>query len=104
MTVPRPEAGEEWAVDDEWEEDRLPGRLSEPFPLSQPLPGRIGPLADALSRGTLMLAEQGCGIFVRLVLNGPRVGQVWRSDPDRGGSVPMSRDFRTWYTDWPDGP
>ncbi|WP_371649084.1 MULTISPECIES: hypothetical protein [unclassified Streptomyces] len=28
MTIPRPEAGEEWAVDDEWEEDRLPGRLA----------------------------------------------------------------------------
>ncbi len=33
LTVPRPKAGEEWAVGDEWEEDRLPGRLAEPFPL-----------------------------------------------------------------------
>ncbi|GHC60000.1 SMI1/KNR4 family protein [Streptomyces cinnamoneus] len=42
LTVPRPQAGEEWAVDDEWEEDRLPGRLATPFPLAEPLPGRTG--------------------------------------------------------------
>ncbi|WP_406346258.1 SMI1/KNR4 family protein [Streptomyces sp. NBC_00648] len=40
LTIPRPEVGEEWAVDDEWEEDRLPGRLAAPFPLTEPLPGR----------------------------------------------------------------
>ncbi|MEU1310563.1 SMI1/KNR4 family protein [Streptomyces cinnamoneus] len=102
LTVPRPEADEEWAVDDEWEEDRLPGRLAAPFPLAEPLPGRIGARADALSRGTLMLAERGCGIFVRLILNGSRAGEIWQFDPDWGGCVPVSPGFRAWYTDWLD--
>ncbi|MEU7635340.1 SMI1/KNR4 family protein [Streptomyces sp. NPDC039016] len=100
LTAPRAQAGEEWAVDDEWEEDRLPGRLAEPFPLTQPLPGRLGAPADELTRGTLMLAEEGCGMYVRLVLSGPRAGEVWRIDPDWGGFVPSSPGFRTWYTDW----
>ncbi|WP_369224156.1 SMI1/KNR4 family protein [Streptomyces sp. R39] len=104
LTVARPEAGEEWAMDDEWEEDRLPGRLAEPFPLTEPLPGRIGEPTDALTRGTLMLAEVGCGSFVRLVLNGPHVGEVWQIDPDWGGFIPASPGFRTWYTDWLESP
>ncbi|MDQ0835782.1 hypothetical protein QF032_007626 [Streptomyces achromogenes] len=104
LALPRPEAGEEWAVDGEWEEDGLPGRLAEPFPLTTPLPGRIGAPADVLTRGTLMLAERACGIFIRLVLNGPRAGQVWQIDPDWGGFVPVSPGFRSWYTDWLEGP
>ncbi|MEU3542489.1 SMI1/KNR4 family protein [Streptomyces paromomycinus] len=104
LTVPRPEADEEWAVDDAWAEDRLPGRLAEPFPLTAPLPGRIGAPDDALTRGTLVLAEQGCGSFDRLVLNGPYTGEIWRIDPDRGGFVPVSPGFRAWCTDWLAGP
>ncbi|KMS82819.1 hypothetical protein ACZ91_56680 [Streptomyces regensis] len=100
LTVARPEAAEEWAVDAEWWEDRLPGRLAEPFPLTAPLPGRIDAAADGLTRGTLVLADQGCGIFTRLVLNGPRAGQVWQIDPDWGGFVPVSPGFRAWYTGW----
>lgn len=99
LTVPRPEADEGWAADDEWEEDRLPGRLAEPFPLAEPLPGPIRtPVAP--TRGTLMLVEQGCGIYTRLILNGPHAGEVWQIDPDWGGFVPMSAGFRSWYTDW----
>ncbi|WP_330302071.1 MULTISPECIES: SMI1/KNR4 family protein [unclassified Streptomyces] len=104
LTVPRPEADEEWAVDDEWEQDRRLGRLARPFPLTEPLPGRINPLTDALPQGTLMLAEQGCGIFIRLILNDPRTGEIWQIDPDWGGFVPVSPDFRTWYTDWLESP
>ncbi|WEO93390.1 SMI1/KNR4 family protein [Streptomyces sp. FXJ1.172] len=104
LTVPRPEADEEWAVDGAWEEDRLPGRLAEPFPLSEPLPGRISAPAEALTPGTLMLAERGCGMFIRLILNGPRAGEVWQIDPDWGGFVPVSPDFRAWYTDWLESP
>ncbi|MFF4696386.1 SMI1/KNR4 family protein [Streptomyces chattanoogensis] len=100
LTVLRTEAGEEWAVDGEWEEDRLPGRLVEPFPLTEPLPGRISALIDELTRGTLMLAEEGCGIYIRLILNGPRAGEVWCIDPDWGGFVPVSRGFHAWYTEW----
>ncbi|MCZ1010967.1 SMI1/KNR4 family protein [Streptomyces lydicus] len=100
LTTPRPEAGDEWAVDDEWEEDRLPGRLAAPFPLTEPLPGPIGASAGDLTRGTLMLAEEGCGMFIRLILTGPRAGEIWRIDPDWGGFVPVSPGFRDWYTEW----
>ncbi len=100
LTAPRPQAGEEWAVDDEWEEDRLPGRLAAPFPLTEPLPGRTGTPAGELTSGTLMLAEEGCGIFLRLILTGPHAGEVWQIDPDWGGFVPVSPGFRTWYTQW----
>lgn len=100
LAAPRQGGGDEWAVDDEWEQDRLPGRLAEPFPLAEPLPGRIGTPADALTPGTLMVADQGCGIYVRLVLNGPRAGEVWQLDPDWGGFVPASTGFRAWYTEW----
>ncbi|MGW7023284.1 SMI1/KNR4 family protein [Streptomyces decoyicus] len=100
LTAPRPQAGEGWAADDEWEQDRLPGRLATPFPLTEPLPGRIGTPADELTPGTLMLAEEGCGIFLRLILTGPRAGQVWQIDPDWGGFVPVAPGFHTWYTQW----
>ncbi|KIF04568.1 hypothetical protein PL81_18010 [Streptomyces sp. RSD-27] len=103
LADPRPEAGEDWAVDGEWAQDRLPGRLSAPFPLTAPLPGRLAVRPDALTPGTLMLAEEGCGMFVRLVLNGPYAGEVWRIDPDWGGFVPASPGFRAWYTDWLSG-
>ncbi|WP_143196903.1 hypothetical protein [Streptomyces sp. CB00455] len=100
LTILRPEAGEDWAVDDEWEEDRLPGQLAKPFLLTEPLPGRIGASTSELTGGTLMLAEEGCGIYFRMVLNGPREGEIWRIDPDWGGFVPVSACFRTWYTEW----
>ncbi|MFI7411820.1 SMI1/KNR4 family protein [Streptomyces sp. NPDC049627] len=100
LTAPRAEAAEGWAVDEEWAEDRLPGRLAAPFPLLEPRPGRIGPSNDELTRGTLMLADEGCGIHLRLILTGPRAGEVWRIDPDWGGFVPVSPDFRAWYTEW----
>ncbi|MFD3498090.1 SMI1/KNR4 family protein [Streptomyces sp. NPDC058676] len=100
LTVPRPEAGEEWAVDDEWEEDRLPGRLAAPFFLNKPRPGRIGASTGDLTQGTLMLADHGCGIYVRLHLNGPYIGEIWRLDTEWGGFVPLSRGFRSWYTEW----
>lgn len=100
LALPRPEADDDWAVDDEWAEDRLPGRLAGPFPLAAPAPGRIEVPTARLTPGTLMLAELGCGMFVRLVLNGPYSGQVWQIDPDWGGFVPVSPGFRAWYTDW----
>ncbi|MEV0976530.1 hypothetical protein [Streptomyces sp. NPDC049915] len=92
-------ADKEWAADDEWEEDRLPGRLAEPFPLTEPLPGPIGAPID-LTRGTLMVAEEGCGTYSRLILNGPHAGEIWQIDPGWGGFVPVSPSFRSWYTDW----
>ncbi|MFD4872860.1 SMI1/KNR4 family protein [Streptomyces sp. NPDC058420] len=100
LAVPRGDAGEEWAVDDEWERDRLPGRLAGAFPLTGPLSGRIGSSVRELTPGTLMLADEGCGIHVRLILNGPRRGEIWRLDPDWGGFVPVSAGFRDWYAGW----
>ncbi|MFD6426348.1 SMI1/KNR4 family protein [Streptomyces sp. NPDC060198] len=92
---------DERAVDDEWAEDRRQGRLSEPFPLTGPLPGRIGaPGLEELTSGTLMLAEEGCAMFLRLILNGPYAGEVWRIDPDWGGFTPVSPGFRAWYGSW----
>ncbi|WP_329013976.1 SMI1/KNR4 family protein [Streptomyces sp. NBC_01601] len=99
LTTPRPEADEDRAVDDEWARDRLPGRLTSPFPLTGPRPGRIAD-ADTLTRGTLLLAEEGCGMDFRLVLNGPRAGEIWFLDPDWGGFTPSRPDFHTWYTEW----
>ncbi|MFF0433013.1 SMI1/KNR4 family protein [Streptomyces sp. NPDC004327] len=105
LAVPRPEAetddeDDEWAVDHEWREDRLPGRLAAPFALAGPLPGLLRTPAEALTPGTLMLAEQGCGMYVRLVLNGPHAGEIWQLDPDWAGFVPAHRDFRAWYEEW----
>ncbi|MGW5333747.1 SMI1/KNR4 family protein [Streptomyces bauhiniae] len=104
LTTPRPEAEDDRAVDDEWARDRLPGRLASPFPPTEPAPGRLGAAADTLTRGTLALAEEGCGTYVRLVLNGPRAGEIWLLDPDRGGFTPLERDFHSWYTKWPTAP
>ncbi|MDX2558562.1 SMI1/KNR4 family protein [Streptomyces sp. TX20-6-3] len=101
LATPRPEAADDWAVDGEWEEDRRPGRLATRFPLTGPRPGAIGVLAaEELTPGTLTLAEEGCGVYVRLVVTGPRAGEVWWLDPDWGGFVPAYSDFRTWYTNW----
>ncbi|MGI5379468.1 SMI1/KNR4 family protein [Streptomyces sp. CA-251387] len=100
LTTPRPEADGDWAVDEEWAQDRLPGRLAAPFPLAEPLPGRIGAPSDEPTQGTLVLADEGCGICLRLILTGPRAGEVWRIDPDWGGFVPVSPGFGAWYGEW----
>ncbi|MFJ5712901.1 SMI1/KNR4 family protein [Streptomyces sp. NPDC093105] len=100
LTVPRADVDDDWAVDEEWRDDRRPGRLAEPFSLTGPRPGPIGAPTEGLTRGTLMLAEDGCAMFFRLVLNGPHAGQIWHLDPDWGGFVPHAPDFRTWYMDW----
>lgn len=100
LTTPRAEADDDWAVDDEWARDRLPGRLASPFPLTEPAPGRLAATADTLKRGTLALAEEGCGMYIRLVLNGPHAGEIWLLDPDWGGFTPLDRDFHSWYTKW----
>ncbi|MFJ1862999.1 SMI1/KNR4 family protein [Streptomyces sp. NPDC088097] len=105
LTRPRAEAADPdgdggWAVDGEWADDRRPGRLAAPFAPAGPLPGVPRGPVEELTGGSLTLAEEGCGMFLRLVLNGPYAGQVWRLDPDWGGFVPARPDFRTWYTDW----
>ncbi|MGW0191010.1 SMI1/KNR4 family protein [Streptomyces sp. NPDC003362] len=100
LTRPRAEADDDWAVDDGWAEDRLPGRLAAPFPLTEPLAGRINVPTGDLTPGTLMLAEEGCGMYIRLILTGRHAGEIWRIDPDWGGFTPASPGFRAWYTTW----
>ncbi|MER5311916.1 SMI1/KNR4 family protein [Streptomyces sp. NPDC002773] len=99
LTEPRPGVDDDWAVDDEWREDRLPGRLATPFPLPDPLPGALA-APEKLTPGTLTLAEEGCGMYIRLILTGPRAGEVWRLDPDWAGFTPASPNFHAWYTEW----
>lgn len=100
LATPRPEAVDDRAVDGEWEADRLPGRLATRFPLTAPLTGAIGGREEELTPGTLTLAEEGCGMYVRPIVTGPRAGEVWWLDPDWGGFVPAYPDFRAWYTNW----
>ncbi|GAA1245937.1 hypothetical protein GCM10009665_40990 [Kitasatospora nipponensis] len=91
---------EDEAAFDLREEGRTPGFLATPFPYVQghPGPGRAGH-ADYSVRGTLVLAEAGCGEFHRLVVTGRSAGQVWSDDPGWGGLTP-GPDFRQWYTEW----
>ncbi|MFI9391034.1 hypothetical protein ACIG53_09145 [Streptomyces bauhiniae] len=49
----------------------------------------------------IALPPQYRSFVVRLVLNGPRAGEIWLLDPDWGGFTPLDRDFHTWYTEWP---
>ncbi|MEV7519943.1 SMI1/KNR4 family protein [Streptomyces sp. NPDC091371] len=101
LLTPRP--ADDWAVDDEWEQDRQPGRLAAPCPMDKPRPfdaNRRFDEREGVTRGTLVLADHGCGTYSRLVVTGPRAGQVWHVDQDFGSCVPESPDFRTWYTDW----
>ncbi|MFJ3960266.1 SMI1/KNR4 family protein [Streptomyces sp. NPDC090036] len=103
LITPRAGVDDDWAVDDEWREDRRPGRLAAPCPIRTPRPfdvNRRFDEAEGLTLGTLMLAEEGCGMYSRLILAGPLAGQVWHLDQDFGTCVPESPDFRTWYTDW----
>ncbi|MFF3673193.1 SMI1/KNR4 family protein [Streptomyces sp. NPDC002120] len=103
LVTPRPEADDDWAVDGEWEDDRRPGRLAAPCPIREPRAfdeNRRFDEREGLTLGTLVLTEQGCGTYTRLILNGPLAGQVWNLDQDFGTCLPESPDFRTWYTDW----
>ncbi|MEU8994883.1 SMI1/KNR4 family protein [Streptomyces caniferus] len=92
------------AVDDLQEQDRRPGFLATPFPLSaewrrEPA-GRFDEEAErARVAGSLVIAESGCGEFVRLVVTGPCAGQVWFDDMTWGRIVP-GPGFRAWYLAW----
>ncbi|WP_330298741.1 SMI1/KNR4 family protein [Streptomyces sp. NBC_00503] len=103
LTTPHPGADADGAAQGEWEDDRRPGRMAAPCPLLEPRPfdeGRTFDPDEGLTLGTLVLADHGCGMYSRLVLNGPLAGQVWHLDQDFGSCVPESPDFRAWYTAW----
>ncbi|WP_327071197.1 SMI1/KNR4 family protein [Kitasatospora sp. NBC_01302] len=82
------------------EEDRHAGFLAAPFPHTDawPGPGREGSAKYSV-QGSLVLGEQRCGTFSRLVVTGRNAGQVWTDDPVWGGLTP-GPDFRAWYTAW----
>ncbi|HEY0698134.1 MAG TPA: SMI1/KNR4 family protein, partial [Micromonospora sp.] len=56
-----------------------------------------------LVAGTVPLAHQGCGYFNRLIVSGPRRGEIWSDDRacDRGFN-PLGTSFGRWYLDWLD--
>ncbi len=95
------------------------------FPCTVPFLGDAGgSTADDGDRllvpdGSLFLADYGCAIAARLVLDGPFRGQVWVLDGSAGGYVPFGMmhvlhavhgkradppleryDFLDWYEDW----
>lgn len=49
--------------------------------------------------GTLLLADYGCGITAKLVLNGRFRGQVWSHDPNVGSYVPFGEMANLHYPD-----
>lgn len=104
-----------------------PGAPSRPFPCAAPFLGDAAdPPASAAEAdlslvpdGSMFLADYGCGIGARIVLNGPFRGDVWVLDESAGGYVPFGMmhvlhsangeradgpreryDFLDWYEDW----
>lgn len=94
------EVDEEEALYDLREESLTAGFLATPFPhtRARPGPGRGGS-ADYPVTGTLVVGEQGCGTFSRLVVTGSCAGRVWTDDPVWGGLTP-GPDFGDWYAAW----
>lgn len=117
-----------------------------PFPLTEPFLGRESPDHNRLpeheqwaeygrllkefdaipaDNGVLTICEYGCGILGRLILNGPRAGNVWMLAGDAayygpfGGAetlhdatvhqtwvptdAPKEYTFGAWYESWLDG-
>ncbi len=91
---------EERAAHDERAEGRRPGFLATPFPRLRAFdgPGKNGSQDYSVS-GTLVVAEAGRGMYLRLVVTGECAGQVWLDDRDWGGLSP-GPDFYDWYTAW----
>ncbi|MFD5465720.1 SMI1/KNR4 family protein [Kitasatospora sp. NPDC127059] len=50
--------------------------------------------------GSMVLAELGCGGFLRLVVTGEASGQVWSDDLAYGEGLNPGPDFADWYLDW----
>ncbi|WP_406482882.1 SMI1/KNR4 family protein [Streptomyces platensis] len=103
LDAPLPVDSED-AVDDLREQDRRPGFLAAPFPLSVEWRGNPGERFDeeaerARVAGSLVIAEAGCGEFVRLVVTGPSAGQIWFDDMTWDHLRP-GPGFRDWYLSW----
>ncbi|ARF59072.1 SMI1/KNR4 family protein [Streptomyces gilvosporeus] len=95
-----------WAADDEKAQDRRPGVLATPFPLTTAWRAGPGEPYDqaALVTGSLAIAERGCGEFVRIVVTGQDVtgrdvGRIWFADQVWFAMTP-GPSFREWYLSW----
>jgi hypothetical protein len=51
-------------------------------------------------RGSVPLADVGCGYTALLVINGPATGQVWLDARAVGLVAPIARNFHDWIIDW----
>ena len=85
----------------------VPSSLARPFPLEAPWAPSEGPLPVALGQspydGCVRLAEQGCGYFDFLVVNGPRRGEVWSDYTAGEGPIRQAAaSFLDWYEAWLD--
>jgi hypothetical protein len=82
-----------------------PSQVGRPFPFEAPW----SPLDDGFSLpedtnpydGTLVLADQGCGMLSLLVVSGPHRGEVWSdSTASEGGFSPEAPSFLDWVEAW----
>ncbi|BAJ32221.1 MULTISPECIES: SMI1/KNR4 family protein [Kitasatospora] len=97
---PAEQVDEEEALYDLRAECLRDGFLAAPFPHTTARPGPgLGGDADYSVTGSLVIGEQGCGAFSRLVVTGSGAGQVWTDDRVWGGLTP-GPDFGAWYTAW----
>lgn len=77
---------------------------ARPFPCRGETPhdAPVPPGAHLLD-GTIVLADDGCGLRALLVLRGLHAGEVWRDATVTGGRVePEAPGFLAWYGEWLD--
>lgn len=59
------------------------------------------------SSGSLIISDQGCGLWIRLIITGPLAGEIWLDDRADGDGLRPLFDadgnrvhFLKWHTDW----
>jgi hypothetical protein len=86
--------------------------LRRPFPLTEywvwegeePLsPEKIALRERVFTDGSLVLGEDGCGMFWHLVVTGPERGQMWHIADQGAQPCAPRRTFLSWYEYWLDG-
>jgi len=85
--------------------------LSRPFPLTafwiweaeEPLDEPKRALRARVGDGTLVLGDDGCGMFWHLVVTGPERGQVWQVTGEGAQPCAPRREFLSWVEHWLDG-
>ncbi|MFJ9842229.1 SMI1/KNR4 family protein [Kitasatospora sp. NPDC101155] len=87
-------------VNEEW----WPRFLATPFAFTEAVgPEVIGDYdydEDGLVVGSMIVAEIGCGAFVRLVVTGDSAGKVWFDNLGIDSTLEPGPDFCDWYMDW----